>query len=70
MYKRQDPNLIKKSKAKQYALSTDFVSIAKEFINEKESKKEFSERYSEYSHAYLLTKKLKRFHKFQINLIN
>ena len=70
LQKGLDPNLIKKSKAKQHALSTDFVSIAQEFIHEKESKKEFSERYSEYSHAYLLTKKLKRFHKFQINQIN
>ena len=70
LQKGLDPNLIKKSKAKQYALSTDFVSIAKEFINEKESKKEFSEKYSEYSQTYLLTKKLKKFHKFQINQIN
>jgi len=65
-----DPNLIKKSKAKQFAISTKFILIAKEFIEEKISKKEYSDQYGKYSLSYLLRNKLKHFHEKQISQIS
>jgi len=66
----QDPNLIKKSKNKQFALSLDLESVAIQFISDKEMKNDFSSEYAKQCRDYLLRNKLKPLLSFNINKIS
>ena len=66
LQKGLDPNLIKKSKPKQFISSINFLIVAKDFIKDKIEKKEYSFEFASHSTNYLLNKKLKYFHKMNI----
>ena len=66
----QDPNLIKKSKNKQYAIGLDLESIAIQFISDKEMKRDFSSEYAKQCRNYLLRNKLKPLLGLNINKIS
>ena len=65
-----DPNLIKKSKIKQFSLSTNFQSVALDYINKKFISGEHSKQHHRHNLNYLLNKKLISFHKISINDIS
>tara|TARA_B100000586_G_scaffold10354_1_gene7192 strand:+ start:1608 stop:2876 length:1269 start_codon:yes stop_codon:yes gene_type:complete len=65
-----DPNLIKKSKSKQFTSSMNFLNVANDFIKDKIAKKEYSHNFATHSSKYLLNNKLKYFHKINIAQIS
>jgi len=70
LQKGLDPNLIKKSKSKQFTASMSFFNVAEDFIKDKIAKKEYSYDFANHSSKYLLNNKLKYFHKINIAQIS
>ena len=70
LQKGLDPNLIKKSKSKQFTSSMNFLNVANDFIKDKIAKKEYSHNFATHSSKYLLNNKLKYFHKINIAQIS
>ncbi len=69
LQKGLDPNLIKKSKTKQFTASMNFLYVAEDFIKDKIEKNEYSYEFASHSSKYLLNNKLKYFHKINIGQI-
>ncbi len=57
-----DPNLLKKTKKKQFYNSIKFIDIANEYLIGKKSAGDHSFEHSRHNHNYLLSKKLRSFH--------
>ena len=66
----KDPNLMKKSKNKQYSIGLNLESIAMQFIFDKEQKREYSKDYANQCRSYLLKNKLRPLLNKNINQIS
>ncbi len=66
----KDPNLMKKSKNKQYSIGLNLENIAMQFIFDKEQKSEYSKNYADQCKTYLLKNKLQPLLTKNINQIS